>query len=71
MTAKRNISSTAILHLLNLIGDCDNNIAVLRQTGETETGLMMRQERHLKNKYCNDLNMLLEKDKLHIKVVEV
>jgi hypothetical protein len=71
MTAKRNISSATILHLLNLIGDCDNNIAVLRQTGETETGLMMRQERHLKNKYCNDLNLLLEKDKVHIKVVEV
>jgi hypothetical protein len=71
MTAKRNISSTAILHLLNLIGDCDNNIAILRQTGETETGLMMRQERHLKNKYCNELNLLLEKYKLHIKVVEV
>jgi hypothetical protein len=70
MTTKRNISSNAILHLLNLIGDCDNNIAVLRQTGEMETGLMMRQEKHLKNKYCNDLNALLEKDKLHIKVVE-
>jgi hypothetical protein len=70
MTTKRNISSNAILHLLNLIGDCDNNIAVLRQTGETEMGLMMRQEKHLKNKYCNDLNALLEKDKLYIKVVE-
>jgi hypothetical protein len=71
MTAKRNISSTAILHLLNLIGDCDSNIAILRQTGESETGLMVRQEKHLKNKYCNDLNLLLEKNKLNIKVVEV
>jgi hypothetical protein len=70
MKSKINISSTALLNLLNLIGDCDNNIAVLRQTGETETGLMIRQERHLKNKYCNDLNQLLEKGKLHIKVVE-
>jgi hypothetical protein len=71
MTSKINISSTALFHLLNLIGDCDNNMTVLRQTGETETGLLMRQERHLKNKYCNDLNLLLEKAKLHIKVIEI
>ena len=71
MTSKINISSTTILHLLNLIGDCDNNITVLRQTGETETGLLMRQERLMKNKYCHDLNLLLEKAKLYIKVVEI
>ena len=71
MTLKTTISGTAILHLLNLIGDCDNNIAVLRQTGEAETGLLMRQERHLKKKYCNELNALLEKDKVNIKVVEI
>ena len=68
---KAHISSTAILHLLQLIGDCDNNITVLRQTGETETGLLIRQERHLKKKYCAELNALLEKDKLNIKVVEI
>lgn len=71
MTLKTTISGTAILHLLNLIGDCDNNIAVLRQTGETETGLLIRQEKHLKKKYCAELNALLEKDKLNIKVVEI
>lgn len=71
MTSKTIISGTAILHLLNLIGDCDNNITVLRQTGETETSLLMRQERHLKKKYCAELNVLLEKDKLNIKVVEL
>ncbi len=69
MTSKTTISGTALLHLLNLIGDCDNNIAVLRQTGETETGLLMRQEKHLKKKYCAELNTLLEKDKVNIKVV--
>ena len=69
MTLKTTISGTAILHLLNLIGDCDNNIAVLRQTGETETGLLIRQEKHLKKKYCAELNILLEKDKVNIKVV--
>jgi hypothetical protein len=71
MKSKTTISGTAILHLLNLIGDCDNNIAVLRQTGETETGLLMRQEKHLKKKYCHELNALLEKDKLNIKVIEI
>ncbi len=71
MKSKINISGTVLLHLLNLIGDCDNNIAVLRQTGETETSLLMRQERHLKKKYCNELNALLEKHKLNIKVVEI
>ena len=48
MKSKLNISGASILHLLNLIGDCDNNIAVLHQTGETEIGLLVRQERHLK-----------------------
>ncbi len=71
MKSKINISGTAILHLLHLIADCDNNITVLRQTGETETGLMMRQEKHLKKKYCQDLNVLLERDKLSIKVIEI
>jgi hypothetical protein len=57
MKSKTSISGTAILHLLNLIVDCDNNIAVLRQTGETETGLLMRQERHLKKNIA--LNSML------------
>lgn len=71
MKLKSDISGTAILHLLNLIGDCDNNIAILRQTGEMEIGLLMRQEKHLKKKYCVELNALLEKEKLRIKVVEI
>ncbi len=69
--ATKHMSSNAILNLLNLIGDCDNNLSILRQSGESETGLMMRQEKHLKNQYCKELNSLLEKDKLRIKVIEI
>lgn len=64
-------SNNAILHLLNLIGDCDNNLSILRQSNESETGLLIRQEKHLKNQYCKELNALLEKDKLRIKVIEI
>jgi hypothetical protein len=69
--ASKPISGTAILHLLGLIGDCDNNITLLRQSGELETGLLIRQEKHLKYQFCKELNGLLAKDKLKIKVVEV
>lgn len=65
------ISGQVILHLLNLIADCDNNLAILSESGESETGLLMRQERHLKYQFCRELNALLAKDKLRIKVVEI
>ena len=67
----KTISGQAILHLLNLIADCDNNLAILSESGESETGLLMRQERHLKYQFCRELNALLAKDKLRIKVVEI
>ena len=69
--ATKSNSNDTILHLLNLIGDCDNNLSMLRQSGEIERGLLMRQEKHLKNQYCKELNALLEKNKLRIKVVEI
>ena len=72
MTAStKHNSGNAILHLLNLIGDCDNNLILLRQSEESETGLLIRQEKHLKYQFCKELNQLLEKSKLKIKVVEI
>jgi hypothetical protein len=69
--ATKHISGNAILHLLDLIGDCDNNLTLLQQSGELETGLLIRQEKHLKNQFCKQLNDLLEKDKLKIRVIEI
>ena len=69
--ASKHISGKAILHLLSLIGDCDNNLTLLRQSGELETGLLIRQEKHLKFQFCKQLNELLKKDKLSIRVVEI
>ena len=70
-TATNHISGNAILHLLSLIGDCDNNLKLLQQSGELEKGLLIRQEKRLKFQFCKELNQLLEKDKLGIKVVEI
>ena len=39
-------SNNAILHLLNLIGDCDNNLSILRQSNRLGIGHTRLTVRH-------------------------
>ncbi len=55
-----------INHLLDLIAGCDKIITQCKNMGENDNNLSIRQEKHLKNKYLNDLNEILKAADIHI-----
>ena len=63
------IPYNAINHILGLIAGCDNIIASYRKRGEKEDGLCIRQEKHLKNQYLQDLNEILQKSNITTQMI--
>ena len=70
-TGKNIEYKNGLTHLLELIRVCNENIDELLQSGEPENSFVVRQELYIKHRFCADLNELLEKYNLGIKVVEL
>jgi hypothetical protein len=60
-----------ILQLLELIEQSDRNITHLLETGSNSNSFAIRQEKYLLERYCNELNELVEKNyhEIEIKVM--
>ena len=56
--------------ILDEIASCDNNIRLLKQAGNDDDSSIIRQERHLKHKYCVQFNELLSERELDVHLVE-
>ena len=59
-----------ITRLLELIEGCNRMIENLQQAGDKESGLAMKQEKHLRKKYTDELNHLLKNYKLKVTALE-
>jgi hypothetical protein len=60
-----------ISRLLELIEGCNRMIENLQDAGNKEGGLAIKQERHLRKKYTDDLNHLLKNYKLKVTELEI
>jgi hypothetical protein len=58
----------AVARTIELIRGCDAMIASFYEMGETDDSLMIRQEKHLRKQFINDLNNML-KD-IHLEVFD-
>lgn len=59
----------AINQILSLIAGCDRIITNYRERGEKESGLSIRQEKHLKNQYLKALNEILQKSNINTQMI--
>ncbi len=62
-------NNNGLTHLIELIRVCNENIIMLRERGEADDSLMVKQEKRLMQQYCNDLNALLIKYKVGFQAI--
>ena len=61
-----NLEKTQIIHLLEIIDECDKNIVHFFEMGRGADSFSVIQEKHLRKQYVNELNELLKE--IHLEV---
>ncbi len=56
--------------ILEEIANCDKNIRMLKDAGNTDKSSIIRQEKHLKHQFCMQFNSLLQERNLDVYLVE-
>ena len=57
--------------ILEFIANCNRNIKLLQEAGNSPGSAIIRQEKHLKHKLCLELNELFSSYEYDIEVVEI